>query len=253
MYYLASVPAAARDVDVELAASGLAQTFSLTGGGRIGIQPSALYRDRSTWQPLDQVNGEQLLQTPDPADGLPGAKLPIRVHNVYLSWFGPDSAANVPASPDQAWLVLDATSQDDSAIGTPYLHYLSGLTASQVTLSLPGGPTVTSQLLNAGSGETGVGVFDGIYDFAVPADLTTATLLVAPGALQVTVAYSGSKPVTVTARGQASFPITFPAVYQPPPPVAPVQPDAQQAAAAPPRTPRPPAAGARAPLSLSRS
>jgi hypothetical protein len=226
VYYRASVPASAAQVEVELAASGLAQTFSLTTGARLGVQPVVLYRDRVAWQPRVQVNGEQDLLTPDPVDGLAGATLPIRVHDVYLSWWGPDSVADVAPAPDQAWLVVDATSQDESQIGTgKYLHYLSGLTADQVTLTLPGGQTIASQLLNPGTAEHGVGVFDGLYDFAVPADVTTATLTVAPGNLRVTVAWSGSVPVTVATRGQATFLIAFPAVYQPPPPVAAAQPN----------------------------
>jgi hypothetical protein len=233
VYYLASVPSAATVVDIELAAAGLAQGFSLIAGSRVGPQPTVLYRDRVTWQPTDQVNAEMDVATPDPADKLPGATLPIRVHGVYLAWFGPDSPANVPASTDRAWLVVDATSQDDSQIGggLHYLHYLTGLTAAQVTLSLPDGRTVVSQLLNPGTAESGVGVFDGIYDFSVPADLTAATLTVAPGSLQATVAYSGSNPVTVVVHGQASFPITFPAAYQPPPPVAFARPGTRQTAA----------------------
>jgi hypothetical protein len=106
IYYRASVRAPAVDVSVELAASGLAQTFSLTHQTREGTQPGVLYRDRETWEPVVQVNGEQDLVTPDPTDRLAGATLPIRVHSVYLSWFGPDSVADVPASPDEAWLVL---------------------------------------------------------------------------------------------------------------------------------------------------
>jgi hypothetical protein len=77
-------------------------------------------------------------------------------------------------------------------------------------LTLPGGQTIASQLLNPGTAEDGVGVFDGLYDFAVPADQTTATLTIAPAKLRVAVAWSGSPPVTVTTRGQATFPITFP-------------------------------------------
>ncbi|GAC1409199.1 MAG: hypothetical protein NVSMB57_01520 [Actinomycetota bacterium] len=238
VYYRASVPASAVQVEVELAASGLAQTFSLTAGARVGVEPVVLYRDRVTWQPRDQVNGEQDLLTPDPVDGLSGATLPIRVQDVYLSWWGPDSVADVSPAADKAWLVVNATSQDDSQISTGhYLHYHTGLTANQVTLTLPGGETIASQVLNPGTGEHDVGVFDGLYDFAVPADMTTATLTIAPGTLRVNVAYSGSPPVTVATHGQANFPIAFPAVYQPPPAVAaalpnnPAQPNASQAVA----------------------
>ena len=221
VFYVASVPAAAVDVAVELSASGLAQQFSLVTGARVGVQPAVLYRDRVSAQPLDQLNAERDLATPDPADNLPGATLPIRLHDVYLSWFGPGGPGDVPPSPDRAWLVLDATSQDDSAIGSRYLHYLTGLAASQVTLSLPDGESVGSHLVNPGGGEHGVGVFDGSFDFLVPADVTAATVVIAPASFQVTVAYSGSKPQTITATGQASFPISFPAPYQPPAAVAP--------------------------------
>jgi hypothetical protein len=232
VYYRGSVPSAAREVEVELAASGLAQRFSLTTGVRVGVQPVVLYRDRIAARPVDQVNGEQDLATPDPADNLAGATVPIRVHDVYLAWFGPDSPADVPALPDQAWLVVDASSENDST-SFDFLHYLTGLSAAQVTLTLPGGRTVTSQLLKPGTGETGTGVFDGIYDFAVPADMTAATLTVGPAAFEATVAFSGSTPVTVATRGQASFPITFPAPYQPPPapPAVAAGPDSQPAAA----------------------
>jgi hypothetical protein len=49
-----------------------------------------LSRDRESAQPLDQLNAEHDIASPDPADNLPAATVPIRLNNVYLSWFGPD-------------------------------------------------------------------------------------------------------------------------------------------------------------------
>jgi hypothetical protein len=57
-YLVASLPAAAPDVVVELSSAGYAQDFSLTHMARQGPQPAALYR-QSDGFPLDQPLADQ--------------------------------------------------------------------------------------------------------------------------------------------------------------------------------------------------
>lgn len=224
-YYLASIPAAARDVSLQISAQGYTQSFSFTAGARTGAQPTVLYRRQGSWQDSDPVDQTITLATPDPAESLTGASIDITLSSATLTWFGPDRATDHPSSPQDAWLVLDATSAAHStaalAIGSQ-LAYLSALPPSAVTLTVPGTPTPIPATLTGQGGpadetQQQSGFFGGIYYWSVPAGLTAATVTITPGSISAEDDYLGS-PQTVQVPGSATFPVTFGAPYQPPAP-----------------------------------
>jgi DNA-binding SARP family transcriptional activator len=210
MYWLASVPASAADVAVELASAGYAQTFSLTAMARQGPQPAVLYRDPTSWQIDQPLSDQDNLPTPDPTGDTPNAALPVTLSGVSLSWFGPDNPSDIPANPNLAWLVPNLSSNPNSGMCYP------SLPPADVTLTLPGAkPQPATAFPGLGPDQNGIGAFTALYAFQVPASLTTATLTIAPGTLQAQT-LDCTQPVTVTA-GTASFPLSFPATpYTPP-------------------------------------
>lgn len=218
MYWVASVPANAADVAVELASAGYPQTFSLSGMARQGPQPPALYRDPATWMLSQPLSEEKSVSTPDPSGTDTGAALPIQLQGATLSWFGPDSPTHLPANTGLAWLVPQLAT-DTTNLGMCY----PSLPAADVTLTLPGGHRLTStrfpglgpdQQTNAGQQQ---GAFTAAYGFQVPAGLTTASLTVSPGSFQAQVGNCAT-PVDVTATGSATFTVDLPAsaAYTPP-------------------------------------
>ncbi len=208
-YWMASVPAAASDVAVELASGGYAQRFSLSKMAREGDQPAVLYHDPVSWQLTQPLSDETDLATPDPTGDTPDAALPVRLSGVTLSWFGPDHPSDQPSGPSQQWLVADLSSLTyaDSGNGMCY----PPLSGSQVTLTVAGQAAQDATVFpGLGPDRTGFGAFTGIYAFEVPAGLTTATLTVNPGQMAAQTD-NCAVPVTVTAQGQATFAITIPA------------------------------------------
>ena len=237
--YLASVPVDTRDVAVQLAAGGLAQTFSVTAGAREGVQPAVLYRDRLDWQTVDQIGETINFPTPDPAAGLlASASTDVELTSATLTWFGPDPTDPTPADQSKAWLVLDLTSGQHDPNVLESLTYTSGLSGQEVTLTQPGGQPVPSTVTGRGGPNdlvsAGTGITGGIYYFQVPADLTTATLTVTPSTLQVASSYdpAGTSATAIPVAGSGTFALDFGSVYQPPPPVAPPVQTARQATAA---------------------
>lgn len=229
-YFVASVPAGAADVAVELSSAGYAPDFSLTHMAREGTQPTALYRTPGSWQTVADLQAERDLPTPydDGTTSLPAAKLVVQLPDVSLSYFGPDGTADPASGADQAWLVPDLADplQDPSAI-TDSLEFGSSVTAADITLTLPGGIAIHPKTLPGGpdpkqwktDGSTSGRslVFPYQYAFAVPADLTSATLRITFPAELAIPAYSGSSGVSVH-PGPATFPISFPAPVVPVPP-----------------------------------
>jgi hypothetical protein len=110
-YFAASLPAAAGDVELEMASDGYTQDFSLTHMTRTGVQPAALYRNPDSWDTTISLDATKVLPTPYsyPPDGynLPGAALQIQLPTVTVSYFGPDGASDPAPSSGQAWLIPD--------------------------------------------------------------------------------------------------------------------------------------------------
>jgi len=65
LYFLASVPVAAKDVALVVSADGFSQTFSFTKGRREGPQPAVLYASRGRWDQVDSVASSTEIATPD--------------------------------------------------------------------------------------------------------------------------------------------------------------------------------------------
>ena len=216
MYWVASVPAAASDVAIELAAAGLAQTFSFTKMAREGTQPAVLYRGSNSWQLTQPLSGEHDLATPDPDGYTTNAVLPVKLTGVTLSWFGPDTTSDVPSSPDQAWLLpsLSSLNYDNPGNGMCF----PSLPSSDITLTIPGAPPIpTTVFPGLGTDRPRLGAFTNSYGFKVPASITTATLTIAPGTFQA-MTQNCAIQVTVTAQGSAVFPLDLPAATTTPPP-----------------------------------
>jgi hypothetical protein len=220
-YWLASVPANAADVAVELASAGYPQTFSLTKMSREGPQPTVLYRDPTTWQVAQPLSEEHDLPTPDTTDALPGASLPLSLSGITLSWFGPGGPNDTPADPAEAWLVPNLSSQSTDT-APPHLNYLQPLSASDMTLKVAGEPPIRPTVFpGLGPDQNGIGVFTGEYAFKVPSGLNAATLIVTPGALAAQADLGGGlgSDLTVDVAGSAVFNLSVPAPapWTPPP------------------------------------
>ena len=214
-YWLASVPKTATDVAVELASAGYAQTFSLTRMTREGPQPPVLYRDPASWQVSEPLAAEHDIATPDPDGYTPNAFLPVSLSGVTLTWFGPDRPGDIPADPQQAWLIpkLNSLTYTNSGTGMCF----PSLPGSDVTLTVPGEPPIPATTFpGLGTDRPSYGAFTDGYAFQVPADITTATLTVTPGTMAAATENCAIN-VTVTATGSAVFPLNIPgAAYQTP-------------------------------------
>ncbi len=153
LYWVASVPANATDVAVELASGGFAQTFSLSQMAREGPQPVALYRDPSSWQASQDLNLSKAIGTPHPE--LPDATLPVNLQSLTVSYFGPGGSTNTAASVDRAWLTLNLTSQTENGRDPTcacWLNYKTTAPASGLTLTIPGAGAPIPSMFRSGAG-----------------------------------------------------------------------------------------------------
>lgn len=230
-YFVASVPTTAADVVVELSSGGYAQDFSLTHMSREGDQPAALYRDPRSWQTVITPGAERDLPTPfsDGNISLPDAELIVRLSRVSLSYFGPDGTSDPAPGAGQAWLVpeLQDPPQPRSS-PADILEYQANVTASDLTLTIPGQAPIHPRTLPGGpdplqpatdgSTDGDSEVFPYIYAFPVPAGLTSATLTVDIPPQPTVAAFNGTSPIT-TSPGRATFPLTLPPVGSPTPAV----------------------------------
>jgi hypothetical protein len=225
-YFVASVPAGAADVMVELATGGFAQDFSLTHMTREGNPAAALYRSTTSWETVDAANADVTLPTnyqPPEIGNIADNNLYIDLPTVALSEFGPQGATQT-APAGQAWLIpaltdpFNPNKQDPSQAA----EFFTPITTSGLTLTVPGLPALHPQQFPGGpdaqgGGSGSNGVFPDIYAFEVPVGTTTATLTVAPGTQMVTAAFSGS-PEQPVAVPSTNFAITFPVPQVPVPP-----------------------------------
>ena len=216
--YAASVPNGGGDVSLQLTAAGLTQAFSLTSLHRVGTQPVALYRDPSRSTITLSTGQTESIPADVPADDFTGLET-LRITTATLSDFQPGDPSVQPADPTQAYLVITGTDTTDpdppagSPSGSDFVDGFSALPGSDLTLDLPGGQTASATHV----GSTTNGLLDGSYFFTVPADLTSATLVITPGS-QTGVEY----PVFTgdTATIEFPQPATF-SIDLPPVPAAP--------------------------------
>lgn len=209
-YWVASVPADATDVAVELSSDGYTQTFSLAKMAREGPQPTILYENATTWKIDRSLSEEKDIPVVDTSGQESEPVLPVTLSDVSLSWFPPGAGAGTPAQAATAWLVPDLSTVTGSDFCLP-----NPLPASALTLRLPGRtvPVRATAFPNAGADEgssSGDGAFTAAYGFQVPATTRTATLVVAPR--RFSAAYPGcfDPPNPFTSDHTATFTLTFP-------------------------------------------
>ena len=239
-YFLASVPAGARDVAFEASADGFSQAFSFTKGRREGPQPAVLYASQGNWEQVDQLGQVSYVGTPDKVDGLMYGRVEVTLASLTRTYFLPGTSAT-PGDPSKAWLVLSGSAMPNLAPDDPggesafTLEFLKTLPGTDLTLTLPHAKPLAAMLTGQGGADdesgqnAGWGLFGGDYYWEVPAGLQGATLTVhLPADLLAQSSYVGS-PLEVPVQGsvppvQVAFAPGYkaPAVAGPnPPPWAP--------------------------------
>jgi DNA-binding SARP family transcriptional activator len=173
-YFAAAVPAGSADVDLELSAAGFSQRFSLLTLTRPGPDPAVLYRDPDNFEVVtSDTSAIGVAASVVPDDG-ERYQVQVSQGTVTLTWFAPDPAAHTPSSPDQAFLTVTATALPTETNFKEHAVILAtAIPADKVHLVLADGTRVPA----AHTGDT-TAVVSGTYYFAVPADITAATLSV---------------------------------------------------------------------------
>lgn len=172
--YVVAVPDDRREVELELKYAGLAQTFDLLDGRRTGDQPEVLYRSPDT----PSVHVENLtpakLAVAD-EEGTPGAYV-VAVTRAELTYFTTE-LGDVPSTKDKAWLVITYEPGGEGSLD--HGPEPTGCTVPFAAFSLADGKGGTYPVIDKHSS---MEEFDDVKTlvFEVPADLTDATLTVAP-------------------------------------------------------------------------
>lgn len=208
--FVASVPTATTQVELEMSAAGLAQSFSLTEGRRVGMQPVVLYRDPVGPDVVNDLNDEVTLQGTNTAENIKGG-VAITLKGADLSYFSPGEPIGTAGSPDRAFLILEATgdgvepSSSDANDGQFFSDF-AALPASTVKVHLPDTTVVESRRI----GDSKDDLLGGSYYFDVPADLRAARISIEPGTVDAS-QYKGStrSPARITIAGEASFDLAF--------------------------------------------
>lgn len=224
VYFLASVPAQAKDVALQLTAGGYSQSFSFTKGRREGPQPYVLYASRDNWEVTDDAAQQAFISTPDPTGHFKDAGIALDINSASLSYFSPGGSPQTPSGPNQAWLVLDGTalpqvpSNDTADLPGFYFNYMGTLTTNDVQLKLPHGEPQPSLLADkGGSSDEGSdgGVFGGTYYWAVPASTKVATVTVDfPPKLPAESSFIGSPMMVPVKTPSAAFKFNFTSSYK---------------------------------------
>jgi hypothetical protein len=177
VYYLASLPARAHRVALEVSKDGYTQEFSFTTGERVGPQPAVLYDSITSWQVSQSFTGEASLSVLGPQAGAKLSAHQVMLLSTTLTYFLPSTGAT-PGGPSEAWLVVEGTTfpfYTTASQGLPHLAYARALRASEITLALPDGKPVAAKLVPDGRAAKGE-LFDGYYYWRVPASTQAATL-----------------------------------------------------------------------------
>jgi hypothetical protein len=218
VYWVASEPAATGDVTVRVGTDNFTQTFSLSRMQRQGPQPAALYRNATGWDTTVPVDQTLYGPIPDPLNYYSGIPLPIDLHSVDLTYFGPGGSTDTPPPGTYAWLTLHISSQTSSAAANSSQYYLQGLPADQVTLTVPHhAPQPATITPRAGIDRARVGVFPGGYSFKVSDHIGTATLTVHPHNVPMSDG-QGDSDGTISTR-PAVFYLTIPSAITPTVPI----------------------------------
>ena len=198
--YVASIPSGAKEVQLEVSAAGLAQTFSLTQLARVGAQPTVLYRDGISPEVVRDNAGERTLRVKDVESGAKGA-LVIGLEKARLSFFTPPEPVAPANDPARAYFVVEAT----ASLGGGF-EAANALPSSALTATLADGTNL--EALHAGPEDEGL--LPGAYYFPVPADVEAVRLTIRPGTFDAwDRGVSGAVPSPVRAEGAAVFDVEF--------------------------------------------
>jgi hypothetical protein len=226
-YALAVTPGT--DVVLTATDQGVNQGFSLTGGARVAPQVLAYYRNPTGPTLTDTLDAGQSLTATDPTRGV-SLGLTITLRSATLDFLAPDGTP-APA-PGDAFVKLHISQSSPpppSALANSnqadYFGYGS-LPPDRLHLELPGAAPIPAQVVGPDNNPSdNAGMFAGTYYFAVPANITTARLVITPGSVPVAVGYDtiftsllGVDQASIT--GSASFALDFPDLPPPAPPLA---------------------------------
>lgn len=184
-YFAAAIPTDTSSADLELSASGFSQDFALLTLTRVGMAPTALYRDPDNAEVVDTDSSTVAVPI---AAGPPDSttySLQVGAQTTTISWFAPDASRDTPSSPNQAFLAVQlhpATLIDPANNDVIELMWPSPVPADDVQLVLADGtrlPATHVADTNQDTPGVSVNLFTGIYYFTVPADIAATTLSVA--------------------------------------------------------------------------
>lgn len=213
--FVASVPASAEDLQLELSAAGLAQTFSLTTMARSGTQPAALYRDPISPEVVRDNAAQRTLRLTRIGTKDRGSVV-IHLDRARLSFFTPPDPVQPASDAGRAFLIVEGSTRASSR-GTDF-EAAQSLGGATVTATLPDGSTLEAMR----AGPEGEGLLSGAYYFEVPADIEAVRVTVRPDTFEAwRTAEIGAVPAPVRAEGAAAFDIEFTpggAAKLPPPP-----------------------------------
>jgi hypothetical protein len=221
VYYLASLPARAKQVVLELSRDGYTQGFSFTSGERVGPQPAVLYDSMTSWQVSRSFTGEVSLSVLGPPSGAQLSAHQVMLLSTTLTYFLPSTGAT-PGRPSEAWLVVKGTTfpfYTAASRGLPHLAYARALRAGEVTLALPDRKPVAAKSLRDGRTAKG-DLFGGYYYWSVPASTQAATLNITLPPLVATDPVSGARLKFRAKLSATPVSLDFPAPEQPTPPLA---------------------------------
>jgi hypothetical protein len=220
--FVGSVPARAHDVTLSLSEAGFTQAINLWSLRRIEPNPTVLYRDPSASSVAGSAAAPFHLTFTNPADGFSSSD-DAQVSSATLSEFAP-GGSDTPSDPNQAYLVVGLQSSFPSVpYGQPnsghFFSTFSPLPGNRLTFTPTGGAAVTGTSSTSAFSSTNAandddGIFDALYWFSVPANLTGGTLSMSAGAVTGTefTGFTGANPVPIDVTAPATVPLTFPTV-----------------------------------------
>jgi hypothetical protein len=196
------------------------QAVDLRTGRRVGVVPTALYRNPAG--PLGLDLRSNLSGTLAVSTGSDRITFPVTVPEAVLTFFRLDTdqpTTGLPAS--EAYLLVSVTAADGQGSAGQY-YFVPSDPPTAATLTVPGTGVIPASFGPAFDGSDQN--IDGIFGFVVPATLSSATLTLGTGTGPAVYFDSPDTTVTpietTTAVTPATFPLTFTAAQPVPAPAA---------------------------------
>lgn len=231
-YFAAAVPKSGPADLILSVGSLLPQTFDLRAAHRVGTVPAVLYRDASQPDVIVKPTAVSSFSASSAAGSVTGQ---FGVAEASLQDWQPFSTTLSP-SPDQAYLDVEFARSQMSVPGysTDRVGPAQALPAGAVTFVLSNGQTVTAT--NSLDPTQLFDIFSGDFYALVPADITSAKVIVTPGVLPIQIpAADGydSQQIPISFAAPLTQSINFPAPWPPAASTNASSPPASSAAAIP--------------------